>query len=340
MKVAHVMAGAEQGGAELFYERLVAACAAAGDEVLPVIRGEPGRAARLAYLSPVQLPFGGLLDLRTRPVLGATLRRFDPAVVVAWMGRAARFAPRGRWVLAGRLGGTYDLGRFRRCDHLIANTAGLVRWICGQGWPAARVHHLPNFVPDLAGTAPATPGLPRPWVLAMGRLHRNKAFDVLVRAMRRLSGIHLLLAGEGPERSALESLARAEGVAHRVHMPGWRADGAALLAACDAVAVPSRHEPLGNVVVEGWSAGKPVVAADAAGPRELIQPGEDGLLVPREDPEALATAIGLVIEAPAFARRLGDAGRARWAAEFAPGTVIGQWRAGLAGMVTTAGVLA
>lgn len=332
MRVAHVMAGAAQGGAELFYERLTLACAAAGDEVLPVIRGEPGRAARLAALSPVQLPFGGLLDLRTGPLLRAALRRFAPLVAVAWMGRAARFAPDGPWVLAGRLGGTYDLGRFRRCDHLIANTAGLVRWIAGQGWPAARVHHLPNFVPDLAGAAPAGLSLPRPWVLAMGRLHRNKAFDVLVRAMRRLPGIHLVLAGEGPERPALEALAKAEGVATRVHMPGWRADGATLLAACDALAVPSRLEPLGNVVVEGWSAGRPVVAADAAGPRELIRSGEDGLLVPREDAAALAMALGTVLEAPLLARRLGAAGRARWAAEFAPDTVVAQWRAGLARM--------
>lgn len=332
MKVAHVMAGATQGGAELFYERLVGACAAAGDEVLPVVRAEPGRAARLAALGPVQLPFGGLLDVRTGPLLRSALHRFGPGVVVAWMGRAARFAPRGPWMLAGRLGGYYDLSRFRRCDHLVANTAGLVCWITRQGWPAGRVHHLPNFVPDLAGAAPGSPDLPRPWVLAMGRLHRNKAFDVLIRALRHMPGIHVLIAGEGPERPALEALARGEGVATRVHMLGWRADGAALLAGCDALAVPSRQEPLGNVVVEGWSAGRAVVAADAAGPRELIQPGEDGMLVPREDSEALAIALGTVLETPLLARRLGNAGRARWAAEFAPGPVVARWRAELARM--------
>ena len=332
MKVAHVMAGAAQGGAELFYERLVTACAAAGDEVLPVIRAEPGRAARLEALAPVQLPFGGLLDLRTGPRLRAALRRFGPAVVVAWMGRAARFAPRGPWTLVGRLGGYYDLGRFQRCDHLVANTAGLVRWITQQGWPTARVHHLPNFVPDLAGVEPAALDVPRPRVLAMGRLHPNKAFDVLIRAMRGLPGVQLVLAGEGPERPALEALARAEGVADQVHMPGWRTDRAALLAACDALAVPSRQEPLGNVVVEGWSAGRPVVAADAAGPRELIRPGEDGLLVPREDAEALAMALRTLLGAPLLAQRLGVAGRTRWAAEFAEAPVVALWQTALARM--------
>ena len=258
------MAGAVHGGAEVFFERLVLASAAAGDEVLPVIRGEPARAARLAAVNPVQLAFGGVLDLRTGPRLRAALRGCGPAVTVAWMGRAARFAPRGAWTLAGRLGGYYDLGRFRRCDYLVANTAGLVRWIKGQGWPAGRVHYLPNFVPDLAGAEPAPLlDIPRPRVLAMGRLHSNKAFDVLIRAMRCLPGVRLVLAGDGPERAALEALARAEGVADRVHLLGWRNDAAALLATCDVLAVPSRQEPLGNVVVEGWSAGRPVGAADA-----------------------------------------------------------------------------
>ena len=280
----------------------------------------------------MQLPFGGLLDIQTGPRLRSALRRFGPAVVVAWMGRAARFAPRGPWTLVGRFGGYYDLGRFRRCDHLVANTAGLVRWITRQGWPAARVHYLPNFVPDLAGIEPAVLDVKRPRVLAMGRLHRNKAFDVLIRAMRRLPGVQLVLAGEGSERPALEALARAEGVADQVHMPGWREDSAALLAACDVLAVPSRQEPLGNVVVEGWSAGKPVVAADAPGPRELVQSGEDGILVPREDAEALATALGTVLGAPLLARRLGEAGRARWAASFAEAPVVARWRAELARM--------
>ena len=135
MRVAHVMAGAPQGGAELFFERLVLAQHAAGDEVLPVIRTDAGRAARLATVHPRQLPFGGLLDLSTRPRLSAALQDFAPRVAVAWMNRAARFAPRGDWVLAGRLGGYYDLHYYRRCDHLVGNTRTLVRWMRRRAGP-------------------------------------------------------------------------------------------------------------------------------------------------------------------------------------------------------------
>ena len=76
MRVAHVMAGARAGGAELFYERLTAALHGAGDAVLPVIRRDSGRAARLraAGLAPVQLRFGGVLDWFTRPRLARALR--------------------------------------------------------------------------------------------------------------------------------------------------------------------------------------------------------------------------------------------------------------------------
>ena len=329
------MAGAPAGGAELFFERLTTALHGAGNAVLPVIRTDPARTARLrsAGLDPVQLRFGGLLDVTTRPAIGRRLRAFRPPLVMTWMSRAAAMTPRGDWVLAGRLGGYYDLRRFRRCDHLAANTRGLVAWISGQGWPAGRVHHLPNFSPDLAGVAPAALPTAAPVVLALGRLHRNKAFDVLVRALPHLPGVHAAIAGDGPERAALLSLAASEGVADRLHLLGWRNDQAALLAAATVLACPSRQEPLGNVVLEAFSAGTPVVAAAVAGPAELIRPGETGLLVPPEDPAALAAALGAVIEDRALARRLAAAARLVFEAEHAEAPVLARWHAVLGAMV-------
>ena len=330
MKVAHVMAGAASGGAELFFERLTAAARAQGDEVLPVIRRNPERAAALtaAGMAPVQLAFGGWLDRGTPAQLKRHVRAFGPALVMAWMGRAAAAAPRGDWVLAGRLGGYYDLKRFRRCDHLVANTKGLVDWIGRQGWPADRVHHLPNFSPDLAGAVPAALPVPRgaPVVLAMGRLHPNKGFDVLVRALSHLPGVHAVIAGEGPERQALLDLAKSTGVTERLHLLGWREDGAALLAAATVLACPSRQEPLGNVVLEAFSARRPVVAAVADGPAELIRDGNTGLLVPVEDAAALASALAQAIESPARAAAMAAAARTEFEARHAEGPVLERWR--------------
>ncbi|HEY0204245.1 MAG TPA: glycosyltransferase [Acetobacteraceae bacterium] len=336
MRIAHIMAGAPAGGAELFFERLAAAQQASGESVLPLIRHDPARAARLsaAGLAPIQLRFGGALDLLTRPRLRAALRRFAPRVAVAWMNRAARMAPRGSWVLAGRLGGYYDLRYYRRCDHLIGNTRGITDWIIAQGWPAARVHHLPNFSPDLRGAAPAALPTPlgAPVVLALGRLHRNKAFDILIRALPLLPGVHAVIAGEGPERPALLGLASQLGVASRLHLLGWRTDQAALLAACTVLACPSRHEPLGNVVLEAFSAARPVVAADAAGPSELIACDNTGLLVPRDDPTRLAQALGAILHDPALAACLANAGRACFEANHQSAPVLQRWQTALAQM--------
>lgn len=333
MRVAQVMGSAALGGAEAFYERLVPALAQAGETVLAVTRRDAGRAARLraAGIEPVELPFGSHFDFTTARRLAATLEGFAPDVVMSWMNRASGYAcqarrrPGVRWRLVGRMGGYYDLKHYRACDHIVGNTRDIRDWLVRQGWPAARAHHLPNFAHDFAGVAPAAlPGETR--LLALGRLHPNKAFDVLLRALALLPGVHLAIAGEGAEREALQRLAGELGVAERVAFLGWREDTGALLAACDILICPSRHEPLGNVVLEAWSASKPVVAAAAQGPSELIADGATGLLVPKEDPAALAAAIAGLLAEPARAAALAAAGRAAFERAHAEGPVLRRWR--------------
>ena len=333
MLTAQLMAGASAGGAELFFERLCIGLHQAGDAVVPMIRRNPARTDRLTHagLAVRQLRFGGPLDLSTRIGLPRMLRELRPAVVMAWMGRAAALAPRGAWTLVGRLGGYYDLRRFKRCDHLVGNTAEIAAWIRAAGVPAAQVHHVANFVPDLAGVQSierTALGVPEgaPLLLGLGRLHPAKGFDLLIQALADLPGAHAVIAGEGPERAALTRFAAELRLSSRVHLIGWRADTAALLAACDVLVCPSRHEPLGNVVLEAWSAARPVIAAAAQGPRVLIRPDTDGLLVPIAQPATLAAAIATVLNHPADAARLATAGRARWQAAFAPAVVLDAWR--------------
>ena len=325
IRLANIMAGAAHGGAEAFFERLTLALHGAGEEVLPIIRREPGRAARLALTSPIELRFGGALDFFTPLRLNRILSDWRPNVALTWMNRASGMTPRGDWTLVGRLGGYYDLKYYRHCDHLVGNTRDLRAWIIAQGWPEERVHFLPNFVRDFASVAAAVlPGSPR--LLAMGRLHRNKGFDTLIRAMALVPGEHLSIAGEGPERAALQALAQEFGVAERVHLLGWREDAGALLAACDLFLCPSRHEPLGNVVLEAWSAARPVIAAAAQGPSELVAEGETGLLVPVDAVEPLAAAINALLADPLRAAQLAANGRAQFQENFSEGPVLAQWR--------------
>lgn len=302
MKVLQAMAGAEFGGAEAFFMRLVMALHRAGLEQRVVIREHQNRAAalRAVGIEPIQLPFGGMLDRRTGRVLKQEIKALQPEIVMTWMNRATKFCPRGDFTHVARLGGYYDLKYYRHCDHLVGNTEDIVKHITGGGWDADKVHYLPNFVSEDRAAPVSRRSLYTPenavLMLALGRLHENKGFDVLLRAMARVPNTYLWLAGEGPLRQELEKLAEDLGIKPRVRFLGWREDTPALFAACDLFVCPSRHEPLGNVVIEAWAQGRPVIAADSMGPGTLIEHMESGVLVPVDDSDALARAIRAVID--------------------------------------------
>lgn len=332
------MAGAKAGGAEAFFERLTISLHQAGEEVRAVIRNDPARLARLAAggVDAIGAPFGGPFDFSTRRLIATAMRDFQPEITLCWMNRGAAKTPHprritGKGVLAGRLGGYYNLKYYRHCDHLIGNTKGIVRWLGEQGWPKERCHYLPNFA-DTARMAPVdraalnTPDDARV-ILALGRLHTNKAFDVLVRAIAHVPDAVLWLAGEGPERAALETLARETGVGARVRFLGWRDDVSALLAAADLLCCPSRHEPLGNVIIEAFAHDVPVVAAASDGPRELIEDGVNGLLVPLEDAPALAAALSRVLASRDLAATLAAGGATLYQSSFTREAVTGAYRA-------------
>jgi glycosyltransferase involved in cell wall biosynthesis len=315
MRVLGVMAGAPQGGAEAFFERLMAALPQAGIECATAIRKDEARAERLRAggIAATQMAFGGWFDFATTWDIAYAIDRFKPDIALAFMSRAAAKLP-GRYVLAhkpvyvGRLGGYYDLKYYKRCRHLIGNTKDICDWIVRQGWPAARVAYLPNFVDAAHAPAADRAALDTPadakLVLALGRLHENKAFDVLLAAIAKLPKAYLWIAGTGPLEADLKAQAQALGIASRVRFLGWRSDTAALLAACDVLACPSRHEPLGNVVIEAWAQNRPVVAAAASGPAALIEDGRNGLLVPVDDADALATALARACNDAALAKGL------------------------------------
>ncbi len=335
MKIAQIMAGAANGGAELFYERMTLALAEAGETVLPIVRREESRSGRLlaAGLRPVELPFGGPFDFRTKPGIAAALTRLRADVAIAWMSRAAAKLPRGRWKNVGRLGGYYDLKYFSTCDYLVGNTHGIVDWILGQKkWPRERVVYLPNFVDDF-GDAEAvlrdSLGVPEDakLMLGLGRLHAVKGFDTLIRAAALLPDVYCVIAGEGPERARLEALTRELRVETRVKLLGWRDDSGALLKAADIFVSSSRHEPLGNMVLEAFAAQTPVLAAKAEGPAEVVRDGQDGILVPMNDAPALAAAAATLLGDVRLRVRLALAARQRFAAEFSKPVVIAAWLA-------------
>jgi glycosyltransferase involved in cell wall biosynthesis len=342
LRLLQAMGGARHGGAEAFFLRLALAFQSAGQEQLILLRHEAhAEPLRRAGVAVEVLPFGGSLDLATARGFRRAVAEYRPAIVLTWMSRASRLCPRGEFVHVARLGGYYDLKYYRGCDHLVGNTRDIVANLIARGWPADRAHYLPNFVD-------ATPGEPAPrealgapadapLALALGRLHESKAFDVLLAAVALVPLLHLWLAGAGDLAAALKRQARALGIADRVRFLGWREDVAGLLAAADMVVVPSRREPLGNVVIEAWAAGRPVIAAASVGPRALIADGDNGLLVPVDDASALAAALARAAADGALRRRLAAAGRAAYEAEFTERAVVARYQDFFARVAVQAG---
>jgi glycosyltransferase involved in cell wall biosynthesis len=138
--------------------------------------------------------------------------------------------------------------------------------------------------------------------------------------------VALVLLGDGPQRPALQAQAERLGVAGRLHFAGWADDPAPFYALADLVVFPSRPaEALGNVILETWAQGRPLLTTANCGARELVRPGIDALQVPCEDAAALAAGIGTLLADEAQRAALAAAGRARVARDFGREAVIGAY---------------
>ncbi len=332
------MAGAPNGGAELFFERLALGLHGAGTPLTTVIRKDADRAARLAALHPHQLAFGGRADVTTPWRLARLAKTTKPAIILTFMNRASRICPRGPHINVGRLGGYYALKHYQRMDHLVGNTQDLVDYMVREGWPQDRAHYLPNFVThhEAAPRPRAQHDTPEgvPLILSLGRLHDNKGFDTLITALKDVPDAYLWLAGDGPNKAALTQQAEDLGVAARIRFLGWQDDVAALMGAADIYCCPSRHEPLGNVVVEAFAYEKPVVACASQGPSALIEDGISGLLAPVDNAAALAAALRDALGDSTKATLLAKAGHLQWQENFTPAAVIGAYQRFFSEIVT------
>lgn len=205
----------------------------------------------------------------------------------------------------------------------VRGNAEMLRELAG---PGARVEWIAHGVDlarfDGANRAPE----PGPVLIAVGRLSPPKGFDDAIRALALLRGraATLWLVGDGPERAALEALARERGVADRVRflgeltheqlLPLYRR--AWLLVAPSRVLANGRRDGIPNVIVEAMAMGLPCVGTRAGGIEEAIVPGETGALAEPGDPASLAAAIEGVLADPAGLARLGSAARQRALARF------------------------
>ena len=230
-----------------------------------------------------------------------------------------------RWFDATPRAGLVPLNRwsYRYAHRVVANSALGVKLLTdNERVPAERVLELPNFLEERAfshvpvevrSTRQRSWGVP-PGAFVIGivaRLAPVKNHAMALRALQRLEeDVHLVLIGAGPSRRELEDLARELRVERRVHFTGQLVEAENLHQFFDVSVLCSRSEGFPNVVIEALAAGCPVVATPVGGVPEVIVHRQTGLLVPIDQPEALAASVQELRRDAALRGRLSEAGAA------------------------------
>lgn len=215
----------------------------------------------------------------------------------------------------------------RRASRVLSPSAYLRGIALGWGLDPERVSVLPNPAPEIPLLASrddvrAALSLEGPTLAFAGRLGAQKALGVALDALATVPGVTLAIAGDGPERERLGRRARELGLGARARFLGAvsRETVLRLFRAADASLLSSSWENFPHTVVEALAVGTPVIATAVGGVPEVVRNGENGLLVPPDDPDALATAIRRFFDDDELRRRLADRA-AGSVAEYAEETV-------------------
>jgi glycosyltransferase involved in cell wall biosynthesis len=351
------------GGGQAATDDLARALAARGHDVQAIYPGHPGRPAsapyRVCWVSPSARP--GVVAARIARAARRVLA-VSSCDVIHSTGYEGAWLPRARcrvatshhpnlpaWDLppwsqpVARLGflrrqqqAWLERRALSRADGAVFVSAFALDQARARGYPTRTARVIPNGV-DTACFSPLAeePPLP-PLFFFAGRMDEQKGIDVLLEAFRRLpSGPRLRLAGTGPQEDEYRRLASELGIDGAVRFlgPVPRARLATLLCESHVFVLPSRYENLPLGVLEAMACARPVVAARVGGVAEMVEDGVEGLLVPPEDPHALALALRRLLEDAPLRRRMGEAGRARVLGRFTWDAVAAETEAFYAGLL-------
>lgn len=215
----------------------------------------------------------------------------------------------------------------------VAVSQGVKNALVHMGVPVNRLRSIPNPVPKdapkLSVPLLKPKDVPERYVLAVGRLHHQKGFDQLIDAFASIADrdLHLVILGEGKERSNLLEQASSLGISSRVLMPGIQSDVWSWYRYAICFVLSSRYEGWGNVVLEAMSQSCPVIAFDCDyGPREIITHRLDGLLIPPGHLALLASSISELICNPALSKYLSANATVR-VCKYYPSSLSRQWLA-------------
>lgn len=339
MKVIFVLHSHRAGGAERHLLQLMQGLAAQDVECIYAgpLDGWLGEQLQAAGFRCEHIPYHGRYDLLSLVRLVRLIRREKADLVHGHLTRGAFYAG---W--AARLAAVPNVAtahstnagkHFGRADRIIAVSDAVGRFLAGCGYPREILRTVHHGVPDYAAqplpsraALRASLQLDDAPVLAMvARFLPAKGHDIALRALALLRERRwtLVLAGALDTREAkqMQSLAEQLEIAARVHFVGHSDDVASIYGCADILLAPSRREALSLTLLEAAAFALPIVATDVGGIGEAVADGETGMLVPTENPAALAHAIGTLLDDAALRKSMGDAGRRRYEQLFSVATM-------------------
>jgi len=347
MNVLHIDEQRTWRGGEQQASYLIRGLAQRGHTCL--IAGRPGtpfleRDHGVPGLIRLSAPFAGEGDLWTAWRIARAVRRHHVDVLHAHTSHAHTMACMARWMARrGKVvvhrrvdfppkDNALNRWKYRLPDRYVAVCHRVAAVLEDFGVPPSKVTVAHSAIDparfDVAPLGRAALGVPEgvPLLGNVGALvgHKDQAnlLEALPAVLEVLPDLHLVIAGEGDLRPALERQIAELGLERAVTLLGYRTDVPAILRTLDAFVLSSSAEGIGGATIEALACSLPVVATDAGGVGEVIRNEETGLLVPTHNPGALAKAIIRVFKDQAMAARLASAGRAAVHDHFVADTMV------------------
>ncbi len=334
MRILHIMAGNGNGGAEVYSTDVMLALHEKDIDQCVVMRETAPRFQELKNAGIRMAPevLRGSFRPRQRHKVRQIITREKPDIIHCWMRRAASLVPASAAKTGPLIGwfGNYEVIRhYAHCTDYVGVTKDIIAHTIKEGVAAGRATYIPTFptimdAPAIDRVTLNTPSSVKV-LLTLSRLHPKKGLDTLMHAVKDFPDCYLWLAGDGPMRKQLETLAIKLGMQQRVRFLGWRTDRGALLKSADICVLPSNYEPFGTVILEAWQAKVPFVACNSAGPAAHIVNEENGMLVPINDAAALGKAIRRTLDDKALQEKIIANGYAEYMQNFTKEAITQKW---------------
>lgn len=266
-------------------------------------------------ITPVSLRNFSEYDLFAAYRLKRILKSLSADVIIAHANRATGLSLRAAsGIPVVGVVQNYSTKRYNATDAVFTTTRDLIQTLAAQGIAEEKIFHIPNMVK--VSELPHRTARRNPVVIGtMGRFVKKKGFDTYINALSilKVRGLEFkaVLGGTGEEEHALRELAKEKGLENTLEFTGWVDDRKAFYTGIDIFCLPSLHEPFGIVLLEAFAHGAPIISTNSEGPKDIITPNYDAIIVEKGSATQLAEALEKLIKDPSLCEKLAANGFAK-----------------------------